>query len=205
MTGLRLRHFLVVLCALLALDGCAPKAAPVAHMEAVPDAPRWKPGDYWVFSAKTRSAFALAQRMEVKSVDGEIVLEGNGDPAQKAVLDSDLSVRESSGTLLKYRVESGKDAYIFFPLAVGQSRTFTQSTGTAKGGQKYTNTVMVEDAEEITVPAGTFKAFRIRVEKRNETGWSGVYRLWYAPEVRYFVRIVDTHENSAVLEKYGRK
>jgi hypothetical protein len=29
--------------------------------------------------------------------------------------------------------------------------------------------------------------------------------MWYAPEVGYFVRVVDTQNNIAELVKYGRK
>lgn len=193
----------LVILALTLLGACA-KTTPLASLPTA-QAPQWKPGDFWEFSGKSRSAFALASRMEVKSVGEEIVLVGDGDPAKTARLDKDLSVRESTGTLLQYSVGSGKDAYVFFPLAVGETRTFTQSTGTKKGSQTYTNTVSVEAAEEITVPAGTFKAFRIRVNKKNDTGWSGVYQMWYAPEVGYFVRIVDTHNNVVVLEKFGSR
>lgn len=196
-------HGLLAILALALLGACA-KTTPLASLPTA-QAPQWKPGDFWEFSGKSRSAFALASRMEVKSVGEEIVLVGDGDPAKLLRLDKDFSVRESNGTLLQYSVASGKDAYVFFPLAVGEARTFTQSTGTKKGSQTYTNTVSVEAAEEITVPAGTFKAFRIRVNKKNDTGWSGVYQMWYAPEVGYFVRIVDTHNNSVVLEKFGSR
>jgi len=196
-------HGLLAILALALLGACA-KTTPLASLPTA-QAPQWKPGDFWEFSGKSRSAFALASRMEVKSVGDEIVLVGDGDSAKLLRLDKDFSVRESNGTLLQYSVASGKDAYVFFPLAVGETRTFTQSTGTKKGSQTYTNTVSVEAAEEITVPAGTFKAFRIRVNKKNDTGWSGVYQMWYAPEVGYFVRIVDTHNNSVVLEKFGSR
>lgn len=197
------RIFLAMLAAVL-LSGCAAKTAPLASLPPA-QAPQWKPGDYWVFSGKTRSPFALAERMEVASVGEEIVLVGDGDPAKSARLDKDFSVKQSNGALLAYSVESGKDAYFFFPMAVGETRTFTQGTSTKRGTQNYVNTVTVEGADEVSVPAGTFKAFRIRVNKKNDTGWSGSYRMWYAPEVGYFVRIVDTHDNSAVLERFGRR
>jgi len=130
---------------------------------------------------------------------------GDGDKARSATLNKDLSVRSAHGPMLSYTVDSGTDAYVFFPLAVGQSRTFAQKASTAKGSAGYTNTVTVEAAEEVTVPAGTFKAFRIRVNKKSDSGWSGAYTLWYAPDVAYFVRIVDVRGNSAVLEQYGRR
>ncbi|MFP5222225.1 MAG: hypothetical protein ACLGSA_08050 [Acidobacteriota bacterium] len=199
------RALMAILAVLaMALLGACAKTAPLTSLPTA-QAPQWKPGDFWEFSSKSRSAFALASRMEVKSVGEEIVLLGDGDPAKILRLDKDFSVRESNGSLLQYSVASGKDAYVFFPLSVGETRTFTQSTGTRKGAQTYTNTVTVEAAEEITVPAGTFKAFRIRVNKKNDTGWSGFYQMWYAPEVGYFVRIVDTHNNVVVLEKFGSR
>jgi hypothetical protein len=168
-------------------------------------APQWKPGDYWEFTTKSRSPFALAERMQVQTVGEELVLIGNEDPNKKLRLDKDLCVKESSGTLLKYSVASGKDAYIFFPLAVGATQSFQQSTVLPKGTQGYINTVIVEAADQLTVPAGTFKTFRIRVNKKNDTGWNGFYTLWYSPEVGYFVRIVDTYNNITELVKYGRK
>ncbi len=201
---MRPSYLFAALLALFMLGGCASKSTTIAPLPPA-QAPQWKPGDFWEFSGKTRSPFVLAERMEVKTAGDEIVLVGDGNPAKFARLNRDFSVRESAGGMLAYSVESGKDAYIFFPLTVGETRTYTQSTGTKRGTQSYTNVVTVEASEQITVPAGTFKAFRIRVNKKNDTGWSGVYRMWYSPEVGYFVRIVDTHDNVAVLEKFGRK
>jgi hypothetical protein len=199
-----LSRLIPALLALAILAACAPKTAPVAQMPPAA-APQWKPGDHWVFTAKTRSPFAMAERMEVVQVGDEIVLTGNNDAARKVRLDQSLCVKESQGSLLKYSVSSGQDAYVFFPLAVGESRTFRHGAELAKGSQNYTNTVTVETAEEITVPAGKFKTFRIRVNKKNETGWNGTYMMWYAPEVGYFVRVVDTQNNIAELVKYGKK
>ena len=201
---MKARNILLIVFSLLLLSACGPKTAPLSGMPAA-QAPQWKPGDYWEFTSKSRSPFALAERMQVQSVGEELVLIGNEDPSRKLRLDKDLCVKESSGTLLKYSVASGKDAYIFFPLTVGATQSFQQSTALPKGTQGYVNTVIVEAAEQLTVPAGTFKTFRIRVNKKNDTGWSGFYILWYAPEVGYFVRIVDTYNNIAELVKYGRK
>lgn len=195
---------LTILAAAL-LAGCAHKTVPAAGHLPPAQAPEWRPGDYWVFSGKTRSPFALAGRMEVVSVGDEIVLSGDGDPGKSVRLNRDFSVRQSSGGMLSYSVDSGKDAYVFFPLAVGETRSFKQSATAKRGAQNYVSEVTVEGVDEVTVPAGTFKAFRIRVNKRNDTGWSGVYRMWYAPEARYFVRVVDTHNNQAVLESFGRR
>lgn len=197
------RSAIFALLAVLALGACAPKTTAISGLPPA-SAPQWKPGDFWEFTARSRCPFAAFERMEVASVGSEIVLTG-GDPNRKVRLDKDFGVKESNGTLLSFTVGSGQDGYVFFPLAVGQSRTFNQST-TVKGNvNTYTSVVTVEAAEEITVPAGTFKAFRIRVEKKSGSGWKGSSQLWYAPDAGYFVRIVDTHGNVTSLVKYGRK
>ncbi len=195
---------LVLLACAALLGACGPKRTELSGLASA-QAPNWRAGDYWEFTSRTRSPFAMAQRMEVVSVGQEIVLRGDGDAGKVVRLNPDLSVRESKGGVLSYSVASGVDAYLVFPLEVGAAKTFTQSANVPKGTQNYTNVVTVEAAEEITVPAGTFKTFRIRVDKRNDTGWSGSYTMWYAPEVGYFVRVVDTHRNDAKLVKFGKR
>lgn len=56
--------------------------------------------------------------------------------------------------------------------------------------------------ERITVPAGSFRALRIR-----HTGWGYSLQYWYAPEVRYFVRFENLSGDEAgrVLELVGMK
>jgi len=193
-----------IVLAALTLGGCASVSggARAIHLPAA-QAPAWKKGDYWVFTSRSRSPFALAERMEVASTGDETVLIGDQSPKKRAVLDKEFSVKESSGGMLSYDVISGKDAYLFFPMAVGDSRTFKQTTNTRKGAQSYTNTVTVEAAEEIAVPAGKFKTYRIVVSKKNTTGWNGVYRMWYSPDLGYFVRIQDTHGNNSELKSFG--
>ncbi|WP_243309939.1 hypothetical protein [Fundidesulfovibrio agrisoli] len=183
--------------------GCAPKGAPIAAMPEAP-APQWKPGDYWEFTGHNRSAYAISDRMEVASAGDEIVLRGRGDTGRQTTLAKDLSVTSTKGGMISYGVVSGKDAYLIFPMKVGASQTFRHSATTPKGTQNYTMTVTVEAAEEVAVPAGTFKTFRLRVAKKNDTGWTGDYVMWYSPEVRYFVRIYDTQGNQVSLVRYGR-
>jgi hypothetical protein len=92
---------------------------------------------------------------------------------------------------------------IDWPLAVGRQSTVTGKF-TALHGDPYDADLrwVVEAYEDITVPAGTFKAFRIAytVTPRRTTdfgprwGWAGAppvgwnYRFWYAPEARQIVK-----------------
>jgi len=200
---LLVRRCLFVLAIVAAAAGCARQSAPLAGGLPPAEQPRWTTGDTWEFSSRNRSPFTLADSMAVAHVGEDILLLGNNNPNKIARLNADLSVKESTGGVLKYTVNAGKDAYIFFPLKIGEERTYKQTTTTPKGTQNYTNVVTVEGAEQITVPAGTFKAFRIRVRKSNDTGWSGTYRLWYAPDVKYFVRVIDANKGDVVLTKYS--
>jgi len=200
----RVAPLLLLLLLAIALNwGCAPKGTPLASLPEAP-APQWKPGDYWEFTGHNRSAFAISDRMEVVSVGEEIVLRGRGDTGRQTTLAGDFSVTGTKGGIVAYHVVSGKDAYLLFPMKVGASQTVRHTANTPKGAQNYTMTVSVEAAEEVTVPAGTFKTFRLRVAKKNDTGWNGDYLMWYAPEVGYFVRIFDTQGNQVSLVRYGR-
>jgi hypothetical protein len=94
------------------------------------------------------------------------------------------------------------EPHLDWPLTVGRRDTLT-GTFQALYGAPYDATLhwAVEAYEDVTVPAGTFKAFRISysVTPRTTTEfgpqWArGVvpstwnYRLWYAPEVRQIVK-----------------
>jgi hypothetical protein len=67
----------------------------------------------------------------------------------------------------------------------------------------------VEGWEEVTVPAGTFKALKVSAltwYRRVDSGGSGsgriVLKYWYAPEVKRVVRneTLDTGNNNVVYQ-----
>lgn len=60
---------------------------------------------------------------------------------------------------------------------------------------RYANRFTVEAYELVTVPAGTFKAFRIRHDQENLTvGRRFTGTSWWSPDVRWFVRINTMRE-----------
>jgi hypothetical protein len=78
-----------------------------------------------------------------------------------------------------------------FPLAVGKTWTaqfeVTQfgQRGASEGGNLITATGTVSDIEQVTVPAGTFQAYRIDVR----LGGTPRTTLWYAPSpVGFYVK-----------------
>lgn len=203
--------WLVILAGVLtgAVAACSPATVPAPASSRPPaEAPRpaWMVGDTWQFDAANRCPFTLGAKMAVTVVGTSLVLTGDDNPAKFARLEPrDLSVLESKGGEVEYRVLSGADPYLFFPLAPGQTRTFSQAVKSGGATRSYTTEVAVEEVEEVEVPAGRFTAFRIRVTKMSATGWVGAYRLWYAPEVRYFVRVLDPYDGDAQLVRFSLK
>ncbi|HKV45762.1 MAG TPA: hypothetical protein VJT32_13980 [bacterium] len=61
----------------------------------------------------------------------------------------------------------------------------------ASGTNKFTTTSVVDAYEAVTVPAGTFDAYRIKGSQCNQTqqGRCGEFLVWYAPRVKSYVKI----------------
>ena len=70
-------------------------------------------------------------------------------------------------------------------LAVGQTVTGPWSTKTGFSG-KWKSTVAAQ--ESVTVPAGTFQAWRIEYESSGDGGFSAKQTLWFVPEVKQYVK-----------------
>jgi hypothetical protein len=76
-----------------------------------------------------------------------------------------------------------------FPLEVGKkvSSTHTYNASNGRFVQGTTDTLEVLSAEEITVPAGTFKTWVIKTSMYN-AHWNGRSKCWYAPQIGYCVK-----------------
>jgi hypothetical protein len=89
----------------------------------------------------------------------------------------------------------------FWPLEAGKElravettrRTATFGGETETETETETVTRKIEAVEEITVPAGTFRCFR--VGKYDESG-SKFATYWYSDKVKYWVKYVDTENDS---------
>lgn len=191
------RTLLVLVGLALIAVGCAgAKTRPIAGGEsAVAEAPTFKVGDEWRFAGPR-----YRSRVRVVSVDA------NGIVTTREVLTGPHDTcpgcryfRDANLTLVKVLDAQGQPwpeaelgvKYLDFPLRVGKQWTQTmdlQSTG----GPTYTyvNRFKVEAYEEITVKAGTFRAFRLAESSENVGApWRAVRTTWWSPDVRWFVRI----------------
>lgn len=142
--------------------------------------PVYSPGDYWVFKTDKGNA-----RVEFIAQEGDVYkFTWNGKPYDK---DKHL-------TTISERAKGYPGAMVKFPVKVGNYWAEEYISGAVKGRDiamraKYS----VEAFEDVTVPAGTFKAYRIEVQR--VTGRlqesRGSHTYWYAPSVKFFVKYGD--------------
>ena len=82
-----------------------------------------------------------------------------------------------------------------FPFEAGEREEKAASTRQQRGRTTLDfhlqNVYSVESFEDVTVPAGNFKAYKIKqalTEMLNGKNHSAVRYLWYAPELGYYVK-----------------
>jgi hypothetical protein len=76
-----------------------------------------------------------------------------------------------------------------WPMSVGQTwdQTVLEERPKDRQSDERVDTVIVEAEETVTVPAGTFKTFKI-VRRNKKTG-AVRYELWYSPQLKQWVKI----------------
>lgn len=168
------------------------------------DGPRpvlMQPGDPAFTKAPT---YAAGDEWEYRELLGE----GSAEPTARVVKVLEISpngdatfttgeVRMPSGALVGLSaVNRSLTAAVEFPLAAGQRFEFMTKPFVSNNGTKnesFKAQAAVEAVEQVTTPAGTFHAFRIRVSYEF-SGGKGGRRIaevvhWYAPAVRRDVRL----------------
>jgi len=102
-----------------------------------------------------------------------------------------------------------------FPLHVGKTWRYSHKAGKYSGPDitkrtvERSTTFIVESYEEITVPAGTFQAFKIVATVESESSSPGIltgsHMYWYAPEVRQIVKSSEYRVGTWELRKFKVK
>jgi len=173
--------------------GCAPTTQQVVDISVQQkcDAPVWNVGDTWRFRYATMKEWQIT----VESTEGNLyILEdryGVDKPCfDKRTLELKYFInpqgrKVTSETVWFYGI------YCNFPVYVGKKWSKMVSGKDAGGvSMDYLHEFKVLSLEEVTVPAGTFKAFKIEFSKRIATRASDVYRhyVWYSPEVKTIIK-----------------
>ncbi|HXW83103.1 MAG TPA: hypothetical protein VEJ86_01755 [Candidatus Binataceae bacterium] len=201
---MRARSYLAVLAAFLLIAGCsqqsagpspaAASAGSTANSTTSINAPTFSDGDQFSIRLPGETASGLQLPADLDLVvkhDGDSPVFASKQTGQFEAgaftleFDPRMCVTQSqvNNTLTRYRP---CDQSAMFPLATG--KTWTARYGISSGGSEFsqlTGTGTVRGIESVTVPAGTFQAYRI--DSRH--GPADRTTLWYVPEpVGFFVK-----------------
>ena len=191
--------------AALVLVGTAATAQTSAP--AITDAPSLTPGDAWTvrYSDGTR-----ASKKFLREDAGILVFEVSQTPQGRGASQSLLHLTRDLSTV-RLLDAAGMELQRFdphslglqFPLTVGKVWQGTsQRFDAGKDAGTFVGTYKVTGIETVTVPAGTFRAFRVEgqtYEIRAPTKpWRFVH--WYAPDVRMEVKLQATEPDGRVTE-----
>ena len=158
------------------------------------DRPEMKVGDTWMTQGSERNAPNRELTTFVKAVYADkFVLETGRGQLQTYTRDWNVTERKTGDTVSFLATPNW--TFYQFPLEVGKEWQAEWETDSARGKNRYKGKTRVESSEDVTVAAGTFKAFKLRSEAYY-TGYSGGYlytgrytqTVWYAPDVKHFVK-----------------
>lgn len=154
------------------------------------NAPVWKVGDQWTYKP-ARGGHGIREIVEVRE---DLFI-------MKTSESENLRAYDKTTMNLKFLVDkSGKQVLVShpfrrvldFPMFVGKKWKDTVTARTAtKREVTFENEFQIEGVEEVTTPAGVFKAFKIYQKQTNTVppGRNGWARYWYSPMVKNTVKI----------------
>lgn len=194
-----------ILLATLAFAGAASAADPV-----VVDKPRVAVGDTWTYNSEIRAANRskkLVETFEVSGVTGNrlhvVVLrkfegEAEGEPIEADMVFSDdwnVMITGNRGGRPS-AIMRPSTAMLKFPMKAGERYPSDYDMETLPDGNlvRHRRASRVVGWEDVTVPAGKFRALRIEAEgtvqvaKKPKPGRSMV-TVWWVPELRRWVKL----------------
>jgi hypothetical protein len=153
------------------------------------EAPVWSVGDKWTWK-RADGATLNSEVVDVK--DDLYVLRMGRDPDlygyDKKTMNVKLLIKAGGGQL---KFDSAWRNVLDFPMFVGKQWENNTYGKPARGLTKitYINEFLVEGVQDITIPAGTFKCYKIRLKQTNmgyhKSGW---VHYWYSPEVKIWIK-----------------
>ncbi len=162
----------------------------------VATAPSYAIGDYWKYSETLHTVVDAGNDKVKMSISGRMRCAENCKEVQ-VTMNRNL-------TWEKIQCYDGRALpacngwiglkFLDFPLWVGKRWYFVATYPNVSTGQlnTYRNEMQVSSYEDVTIPAGTFKAFKIRQRVMNMdyryAEWNLWAYRWYAPEVGNFVQ-----------------
>jgi hypothetical protein len=166
--------------------------APTVWAQEKIEAPVWNVGDKWTYKSRTGDTWTN-QVLEIK--EDLYILKPGGSRSLNGYDKKSMNVKsiiEESGRAVES--DSSIRKLFDFPMSVGKKWSDVTSAYPATGETRqgkiiFDHDFKVEGMEEISVPAGKFKAYKIHYNQtsRNSkrSGW--VY-FWYSPEIKNWIK-----------------
>jgi len=171
-------------------------------------APSFKDGDTWQFNISRKGQIASSTDQnegmyELSVTQGAVKLyDINGGQKNEMPIQPDGPTQ----ALLRLVGKSNQRQDLKFPLSAGQKWTYQYETRPAglPRDQRRSVEVNVAGMEQVTTPAGSFKAYKlIRSESWSTTGRGGgagggssTTTYFYSPETRSIVKLSIANENN---------
>jgi hypothetical protein len=162
------------------------------------DRPEVKEGDVWVFQVTdvVIGDKKTPNTQTVKQVTPDRIVVENSSGSTGTFTRDWNQIDSKQGETVTFKADPAWMQYDF-PLEVGKkwSPRFTTVSRSGEQTTRWQWTAVVERAESVTVPAGTFDALRIRLDgfyngARGTSTWTGrrTQTIWYAPAARRTVK-----------------
>jgi hypothetical protein len=175
---------LVALAALLPACESAGRSRSVVMAER----PRWAAGDSWTYRGKGRDgAYTITRRVISEGAfEGREAYEVQAGDARYWYSKQLGYIARVDGDRVLRRASPPEDWQ--WPLQVGKSWSATVTWEDDAPPRRFVLIALwaVEAYEEITTPAGTFKAFKV---SRREVQSGATQEFWYSPAVKGWVKV----------------
>lgn len=156
------------------------------------DGPAWNVGNTWRY----RYSDMKEWQYTVERIEGNLYIFEDRYGPDKPCFDKKnlemVAYINLDGKKVKLRAPS--IFYIDFPIYEGKKWKKMVSGTPLRGATEinYLNEFQVISYEDVNVPAGTFKAFKIELKQTNYGGQfaTGKVYLWYSPEVKFYIKVV---------------
>ena len=161
--------------------------------------PKMVVGDTWVFTAHSSKHGIDTYTSKITHVeqDGGFTVESTSKKSkQTTIYNFDNKLNQINPPY--------KEKPLNFPLFVGKKWS-DKFQKLSEGGNyyDYKSEIIVKNYETVSTKAGSFKAFNIfRRVYNKDTGWTGAYEYWYAPDVKRTVKSNPSWKTGKELISY---
>ena len=152
------------------------------------DAPIWNVGDSWRY----RYADKKEWQYTVERIEGNLYIVEDRYGVDKPCFDKKTLELKFYLTPQGKKVRTKSDFGLYYdsPLYVGKkwAKMFS-GQDTAGGAIDYLHEFKILSFEDVTVPAGTFKAFKIEFIRKEINRFTALkFHIWYSPEVKNIIK-----------------